>query len=48
MDILKLLDNAGKIDHDRAFVLCKEKVDKNVSYGKFIQLIEIQRKLGNK
>ena len=48
MEIMKFLDKADKIDNERAAALCKEKVDKNVSYGKFIQLIDIQRKLSSK
>ena len=45
MKIMKCLDKADKVDHDRVSVLCKEKVDKNVAYGKFIQLINIQRNI---
>lgn len=45
MEIMTFLDKDAKIDHERTAALCKEKVEKNVSYGKFIQLIDTLRKI---
>ena len=43
--IMELLGRRGKIDKERAGTLCKEKVEKHLSYGQFLQLIDIRRKL---